>query len=72
MFESIIHRLQFQYLLIPCLDRRLAQQTKLLKERNATLLRAVGSVKGGSNGGGGSGEEYVWQKFAYSRTLIDS
>ncbi|KIM48004.1 hypothetical protein M413DRAFT_439700 [Hebeloma cylindrosporum] len=26
--------------------RRLAQQTKLLKERNATLLRAVGSVKG--------------------------
>jgi len=25
--------------------RRLAQQTKLLKERNATLLRAVGSVK---------------------------
>jgi hypothetical protein len=28
-------------------DRRLAQQTKLLKERNATLLRAVGSVKSG-------------------------
>ena len=27
-------------------DRRLAQQTKLLKERNQTLLRAVGSVKG--------------------------
>ncbi|KAG6911805.1 hypothetical protein DXG01_000052 [Tephrocybe rancida] len=26
--------------------RRLAQQTKLLKERNASLLRAVGSVKG--------------------------
>ncbi|KAF9454909.1 ATG16-domain-containing protein [Macrolepiota fuliginosa MF-IS2] len=29
--------------------RRLAQQTKLLKERNATLLRAVSSVKAGSN-----------------------
>ncbi|KAG6842485.1 hypothetical protein C0991_000011 [Blastosporella zonata] len=27
-------------------DRRLAQQTKLLKERNASLLRAVSSVKG--------------------------
>jgi autophagy-related protein 16-1 len=27
-------------------DRRLAQQTKLLKERNASLLRAVGSVRG--------------------------
>jgi autophagy-related protein 16-1 len=26
-------------------DRRLAQQTKLLKERNASLLRAVGSVR---------------------------
>jgi len=26
-------------------DRRLAQQTKLLKERNASLLRAVSSVK---------------------------
>lgn len=26
--------------------RRLAQQTKLLRERNATLLRAVGSVRG--------------------------
>ncbi|KJA26134.1 hypothetical protein HYPSUDRAFT_124490, partial [Hypholoma sublateritium FD-334 SS-4] len=32
--------------------RRLAQQTKLLKERNATLLRAVGSVKGNSNSSG--------------------
>ena len=29
----------------PCVDRRLAQQTKLLKERNASLLRAVSSVK---------------------------
>jgi hypothetical protein len=26
-------------------DRRLAQQTKLLKERNASLLKAVGSVR---------------------------
>ncbi len=26
-------------------DRRLAQQTKLLKERNASLLRAVATVK---------------------------
>ena len=33
----------------PSLDRRLAQQTKLLKERNATLLRAVNSVKPSSN-----------------------
>jgi hypothetical protein len=30
--------------LIP-IDRRLAQQTKLLKERNASLLRAVATVK---------------------------
>ncbi|KAF9015374.1 ATG16-domain-containing protein [Cyathus striatus] len=29
--------------------RRLAQQTKLLKERNASLLRAVGSVKSNPN-----------------------
>ncbi|KAF8973777.1 ATG16-domain-containing protein [Flammula alnicola] len=36
--------------------RRLAQQTKLLKERNATLLRAVGSVKGNPNSSG-SGED---------------
>lgn len=27
-------------------DRRLAQQTKLLKERNGSLLRAVSTVKG--------------------------
>ncbi|KAH9486730.1 Protein tipD [Psilocybe cubensis] len=39
--------------------RRLAQQTKLLKERNATLLRAVGSVKG-SPTGSSSGEERVF------------
>jgi len=30
--------------------RRLAQQTKLLKERNASLLRAVGSVKANTSG----------------------
>ena len=30
-------------------DRRLAQQTKLLKERNASLLSAVGSVKSNPN-----------------------
>jgi hypothetical protein len=45
------------------LDRRLAQQTKVLKERNASLLRAVGSVKvsgvGTSNTGSGSGGECV-------------
>ncbi|KAF7339683.1 Autophagy protein 16 [Mycena sanguinolenta] len=42
--------------------RKLAQQTKLLKERNASLLRAVGSVRGtpgasASSGGGGSSED---------------
>ncbi|KAJ6627186.1 ATG16-domain-containing protein [Mycena sp. CBHHK59/15] len=31
--------------------RKLAQQTKLLKERNASLLRAVGSVRGPSGSG---------------------
>ncbi|KAF9480028.1 ATG16-domain-containing protein [Pholiota conissans] len=35
--------------------RRLAQQTKLLKERNTILLQAVGTVKGNS-GTSGSGE----------------
>ena len=30
-------------------DRRLAQQTRLLKERNQALLRAVGSGKGNNN-----------------------
>jgi len=38
-------------------DRRLAQQTKLLKERNATLLRAVGTVKGSGNTSGTSVSE---------------
>ncbi|KAF9569774.1 ATG16-domain-containing protein [Agrocybe pediades] len=37
--------------------RRLAQQTKLLKERNATLLRAVGTVKGSGNTSGSTGED---------------
>lgn len=35
-------------------DRRLAQQTKLLKERNASLLRAVSAVK--ASGGGGTAQ----------------
>jgi hypothetical protein len=41
----------FPFIFIDCLlipipqDRRLAQQTKLLKERNASLLRAVATVK---------------------------
>lgn len=30
-------------------DRRLAQQTKLLKERNASLLKAVGTVRSNPN-----------------------
>jgi len=30
-------------------DRRLAQQTRMLKERNNTLLRAVGTVKANPN-----------------------
>lgn len=45
------------------LDRRLAQQTKLLKERNASLLRAVASVKQNPSSSTvfvpGTGEEYV-------------
>lgn len=50
--------------LIPA-DRRLAQQTKLLKERNASLLKAVGSVRANPSSstvyipGTASGEEYV-------------
>lgn len=46
-------------------DRRLAQQTKLLKERNASLLKAVGSVRANPSSstvyipGTASGEEYV-------------
>ena len=47
-----------------CLDQRLAAQTRLLKERNQSLLRAVGSVGGGTTGPSAStvvvgGEEYV-------------
>lgn len=40
-------------------DRRLAQQTKLLKERNASLLRAVSAVKasGGGSAAQGGAEE---------------
>lgn len=46
-------------------DRRLAQQTKLLKERNASLLKAVGSVRANPSSstvyipGTASGEECV-------------
>ncbi|PPQ98906.1 hypothetical protein CVT24_003537 [Panaeolus cyanescens] len=49
--------------------RRLAQQTKLLKERNATLLRAVGSVKGGSSGGTGSADDDNPVRMAYTASL---
>ncbi|KAJ7071275.1 ATG16-domain-containing protein [Mycena amicta] len=41
----------------PIIDqyRRLAQQAKLLKERNASLLRAVGTVRSGPSTAGSSG-----------------
>ena len=41
---SLFPNLSIDYFPIPQ-DRRLAQQTKLLKERNASLLRAVATVK---------------------------
>jgi hypothetical protein len=41
---SLFHFLSIDFFPIPQ-DRRLAQQTKLLKERNASLLRAVATVK---------------------------
>ena len=55
--------------LIPA-DRRLAQQTKLLKERNASLLKAVGSVRANPSSstvyipGTASGEECVISSLA--------
>jgi len=57
-------------------DRRLAQQTKLLKERNASLLKAVGSVRANPSsstvyipGTTGSGEEYVRFQLIIVNTL---
>jgi len=44
MYASTNH-LTNPTLIPPIQDRRLAQQTKLLKERNASLLKAVGSVR---------------------------
>jgi len=52
-------------LLLRFSDRRLAQQTRLLKERNQSLLRAVGTSRNAPSGStgpsvaGGSGEECV-------------
>jgi len=43
-------------------DRRLSQQTRLLKERNQSLLRAVGtarSTSGGASTSSGGGAEYA-------------
>jgi autophagy-related protein 16 len=51
-------------------DRRLAQQTKLLKERNATLLRAVGSVKVNPSTAGSSDELVKFLKLTVC-VLID-
>lgn len=46
-------------------DRRLAQQTKILRERNASLLRAVTTVQSNPSSSTvfvpGSGEECVFQ-----------
>ena len=36
------------------IDRRLSQQTRLLKERNQSLLRAVGTAKSNPNASGSS------------------
>ncbi|KAJ6574852.1 autophagy protein 16-domain-containing protein [Mycena capillaripes] len=54
--------------------RKLAQQTKLLKERNASLLRAVGSVRGapgasGPSGGGSAASEDNPVRAAYMASL---
>lgn len=68
-FASIIEQCPYSFPLIFAqliqADRRLAQQTKLLKERNASLLKAVGSVRANPSSstvyipGTASGEEYV-------------
>lgn len=56
------------------LDRRLAQQTKLLKERNASLLRAVASVKQNPSSSTvfvpGTGEECVSLSCASCRNVL--
>lgn len=52
-------------------DRRLAQQTKLLKERNATLLRAVGSVKGNPSTAVSGDESVKFLRLFLFRSLID-
>ncbi|KAF8167894.1 ATG16-domain-containing protein [Crassisporium funariophilum] len=49
--------------------RRLAQQTKLLRERNSTLLRAVGSVKGTTSNSTGTGEDANPVRAAYLASL---
>src|SRR5712671_3080825 len=57
----------FPFIIIDCIpipqDRRLAQQTKLLKERNASLLRAVATVKQNPSSSTvfvpGTGDEWV-------------
>lgn len=54
---------QIDMLIVCPSDRRLAQQTKLLKERNASLLKAVGSVRANPSSSTvyvpGTGEESV-------------
>lgn len=53
--QSPAHLMQFSFLVDP--DRRLAQQTAILKERNSSLLKAAGSIgAGGSRSGPGGGE----------------
>jgi len=52
-------------------DRRLAQQTKLLKERNATLLRAVGSVKVNPSTASSNDESVKFLNLNLFRVLID-
>jgi autophagy-related protein 16 len=45
LYSPLLFRLHSSIALPIPQDRRLAQQTKLLKERNASLLRAVATVK---------------------------
>jgi autophagy-related protein 16-1 len=61
--SSLLFRLYSSIALSIPQDRRLAQQTKLLKERNASLLRAVATVKQNPSSSTvfvpGTNEEYV-------------